>query len=135
MTPEFIAAVLDTLLPGDDRLPSATRAGLVPDGYAASHGPVLDAIARQAGSIESFLAADKAVRASTLEAVERRVSDAVRALRMAVLSDYYETPTVLTALGWPADPPQPAGRAVAETDEITAARLNRVARRARLWRD
>jgi hypothetical protein len=30
MTPDFLAAVIDTLLPGDDALPSGTRAGLDP---------------------------------------------------------------------------------------------------------
>jgi hypothetical protein len=141
MTPDFIAAVLDTLLPGDATasggrpLPSGAAAGLAPDRYAASHGPVLSAVAGQAGDIEPFLAADEAARASALAAVESRMPDAFRALLMAVLSDYYESPATLAALGWSANPPQPAGHAVAETDEITTARLDRVARRARLWRD
>jgi hypothetical protein len=141
MTPEFLAAVLDTLLPGEATasggrpLPSGAVAGLAPDGYAASYGPVFDAVARQAGGIDPFLAADEAARAAALEAAERRMPDAFRALLMAVLSDYYESPAVLAALGWSADPPQPVGHAVAETDEITTARLDRVTRRARLWRD
>ncbi len=99
MTPEFLAAVVDTLLPGDDVLPSGMRAGLDPAAYAASHRAVLDAIAAQAGSFERFLQADESTRTGALTAVERALPDAFRALLVAVLSDYYEAPTVLTALG------------------------------------
>jgi hypothetical protein len=142
MSPEFLAAVIDTLLPvettpptGAAPLPSGTAAGLAPRDYAASHAPVFSAIAEQASGIEAFMAADEAVRASAIEAVERRMPDAFRALLTAVLSDYYESPAVLAALGWPTDPPQPAGHALADMDEVTAARLKRVAQRTRLWRN
>ena len=62
MTPQFIAAILDTLLPGDDVLPSATRAGLPLAAYAEPHSAVLDAIAAQAGGLESFTRSDEASR-------------------------------------------------------------------------
>jgi hypothetical protein len=133
MTPEFLAAVIDTLLPGDGALPSGTAAGLPLTSYAESHRPVLEAIAAHAG--ESFIQAGEAARATALQAVERSMPDVFRALLTAVLSDYYESELVLTALGWPSHPPQPTGHAVAVIDDATAARLDRVARRGRLWRD
>jgi hypothetical protein len=134
MTPEFLAAVIDTLLPGDGVLPSGTAAGPPLAAYAESHGAVLDAIAAQSGAIESFALSDEAARATVLQAVERSMPDAFRALLTAVLSDYYESEPVLAALNWPTHPPQPTGHAVAVMDDATAARLDRVARRRRLWR-
>ncbi|MGE0118143.1 MAG: hypothetical protein AB7S71_02735 [Dongiaceae bacterium] len=134
MTPDFIAAVLDTLLPGDDRLPSATRAGLPLAAYAEPHNAVLDAIAAQAGGPELFTRSDEASRGNAVRAVERAMSDAFRALLAAALSDYYESEPVLAALGWPTDPPQPAGHVPATMDDATAARLDHVAHRRRLWR-
>lgn len=134
MTPEFLAAVLDTLLPGDDALPSATRAGLNPTPYAALHRAVFDAIAAQAGSAEIFLRADESARNAAVRAVERAAPDAFRTLLTAVLSDYYEAPPVLTALGWRSEPPQPTGHAVSPFDDATTERLGRVRRRSGLWR-
>jgi hypothetical protein len=132
MSPAFLAAVVDTLLPGEDVLPSGTAAGLPLTAYADSHRAVLDAIA--AHTRESFIQAGEAARANVLQAVERSMPDAFRALLTAVLSDYYESEPVLTALGWPTHPPQPMGHAVAVIDDATAARIDRVARRGRLWR-
>jgi hypothetical protein len=132
MTTEFLAAVIDTLLPGDGTLPSGTAAGLPLPAYSASHGPVLDAIAAHAG--KSFIQAGEAARATVLQAVERSMPAAFRALQTAVLADYYESEPVLMALGWPTHPPQPLGHAVAAMDDATAARLDRVAQRGRLWR-
>jgi hypothetical protein len=134
MTPEFLAAVIDTLLPDEQASPSGTRAGLDPRAYVAPHRAVFDAIAAQAGSSEPFLRADEKARMAILQAVERAVPDAFRALLVTALTDYYEAPAVLTALGWRTDPPQPAGHAVLKMDDPTAARLERVRRRARLWR-
>jgi hypothetical protein len=134
MTPEFLAAVIDTLLPGDGVLPSGTAAGLPVTTYAEPHRPVLDAIVAHAGGLESFIRADEAARAAVLQAVDRGMPAAFRVLLTAVLSDYYESEPVLNALDWRAGPPQPTGHAVAAMDDATAARLDRVARRGRLWR-
>jgi hypothetical protein len=133
MTPEFLAAVLDTLLPGDDALPSGTRAGLDPAAYA-SHQTVLDAIARQAGGLDALVRANGRARTAALQAIERTAPDLFRALLTAVLSDYYEAPAVLTALGWRSEPPQPAGHAVPAMDAPTTERLTRVGQRGKLWR-
>jgi len=134
MTPEFLTAVIDTLLPGDEALQSATRAGLDPAVYARAHRTVFDAIAGQAGSNELFARADESARNAILKAVERALPDAFRALLVAVLSDYYEAPPVLAALGWRIDPPQPSGHAMPRLDGPTTERLERVGRRAKLWR-
>ena len=135
MTPEFLAAVLDTLLPGDEALPSATQAGLDPAAYAGSHHAAFDVIAAQAGGAEAFLRTDDDRRAAALRTVERIAPDAFRALLTAVLSDYYEAPAVLAPLGWRSEPPQPAGHAVPTIDEPTTQRLDRIRRRGKLWRD
>jgi hypothetical protein len=134
MTPEFLAAVIDTLLPGDDALPSGTRARLDPAAYAGSHGAVFDAIAAQAGGGELFVRADESARCEVLKSVERALPDAFRALLVVVLSDYYESPPVLAALGWRIDPPQPSGHTMPRLDDPTTERLERVGRRAKLWR-
>jgi hypothetical protein len=135
MTPEFLTAVIDALLPGDDMLPSATRAGLDPATYAASHRAALDVIAAEAKTFELFIRADEKVRTAILRAAERAAPDAFRVLLVALLTDYYEAPAVLTALGWRTDPPQPVGHAVPKLDDATAARLERMRQRAKLWRD
>ena len=134
MTAEFFAAVIDTLLPGDDALPSGTRAGLDPIAYTASHRALFEAIGAQAGSSEAFLRADENTRNMAVRAVERTAPDAFRAFLTAVLSDYYEAPAALTALGWRVDPPQPSGHCVPAIDEPTTQRLDRVRRRGKLWR-
>jgi len=141
MTPEFLAAVIDSLLPGERTappgampLPSATQADLDPAAYASSHRAVFDAIAAQAGSCELFIRADENARSATLKAVERAAPDAFRALLVTVLSDYYEAPPVLTALGWRTDPPQPQGHDLPRFDGEAARLLEQVNRRAKLWR-
>lgn len=141
MTPEFLAAVIDALLPGERTappgampLPSGTQAGLDPAAYASSHRAVFDAIAAQAGSCELFVRADESARDAILKTVERVIPDAFRALLTTVLSDYYEAPPVLTALGWRIDPPQPTGHALPPLDILTAERLERARRRDKLWR-
>jgi hypothetical protein len=135
MTPEFLAAVIDTLLPGDDVLPSGTQAGLDSAAYAGGHRAVFETIAAQTSGGELFTRADESARGGVLKAVERVVPDAFRALLVTVLSDYYEAPPVLRALRWRIDPPQPTGHILSGLDGPTADRLERVRQRAKLWRD
>jgi hypothetical protein len=135
MTPDFIAAVLDTLLPGDDVLPSGTQAGLDPAAYVTSHRTVFDSIAAQSRGPELFVGADEDARVAVLRAVERTTPDAFRTLLTMVLSDYHDGPAVLTVLGWRSEPPQPAGHTVPAIDKLTTERLDRVRRRGSLWRD
>jgi hypothetical protein len=135
MTPEFLAAVIDTLVPGDDALPSGTRAGLDPATYVVSHCAVFDAIAAQSGTAEAFLHADESARNAVMRGVERGAPDAFRALLTAVLADYYDAQAVLAALGWRHEPPQPAGHRVAPLDDSAMERLERVRTRSKLWRN
>ena len=134
MTPTFLAAVIDTLLPGDDVLPSGTRAGVTIAAQAA-HEAVLSAISVQAGGGDAFAAATENKRIEILRAVERAAPDAFRALLTAVLSDYYEAPPALAALGWRSEPPQPTGHRVTPLDNSAIERSERVRRRSKLWRD
>ena len=142
MTPEFLRAVVDTLLPGEQgdapasaALPSGSAAGVDLAKYAAAARPVLDAIARAAGGAPAFARASEAARAAALSTVEQNLPDAFRALVTPVLTDYYESPAVLIAFGWRAEPPQPLGHALPPTDEVTHQQLDRVKRRNKLWRD
>jgi len=102
--------------------------------YNVEHRALFEAIGAQAGSSEAFLRADENTRNMAVRAVERTAPDAFRAFLTAVLSDYYEAPAALTALGWRVDPPQPSGHCVPAIDEPTTQRLDRVRRRGKLWR-
>jgi hypothetical protein len=134
MTPEFLAAILDTLLPGDEVLPSGTRAGLDPAGYVPQHRAIFDAIAAQTQGAEQFIRADESAKAAALRAVERAAPDLFRALLTAVLSDYYEASAVLAPLGWRSEPPQPTGHTISTRYDLTGERLQQVRRRGKLWR-
>ena len=130
MTPEFLAAVIDTLLPGDDVLPSGTGAGvaLAADG----HAPVLEAVCAQAGGMDAFTGAPEPACVAVLQAVERAHPEAFRALLVTVLSDYYESAPVLTAMGWRSDPPQPLGHELPSSDTVVD--IDKVRARGHLWR-
>jgi len=126
MTPEFLAAVIDTLLPGDDVLSSGSAAGVRLDDHA-----VLRTIAARSGGEATFVAASEPARIAVLEAIERTEPAAFRALVTATLADYCDSPAVLTALGWSAAPPQPTGHRLLSTDE---SRTSAAQRRPPLWR-
>jgi hypothetical protein len=136
MTPEFLAAVIDSLLPGEpvapaghSALPAGCKAGLDPGAYSRAHRSIFEAI-----DAAAFMRADEAARTAILQAIECVLPDAFRSLLVVVLSDYYESAAVLAAIGWRAEPPQPTGHAMATIDEATRESLQQVARRERLWR-
>jgi hypothetical protein len=141
MTPEFLSAVADTLLPGDQGvppLPTGTAAGvatnlehLVARRDRELPDLVLQAIAGAAGGEGGFVRADAAVRNSCMQRVEREMPGPFQGLVALVLRDYYEAEIVLLAMGWRAEPPQPQGHVVQPFDE---ALLRPVRRRARMWR-
>ena len=135
MTPEFLAAVIDTLLPGDEVLPSGTAAGILPIGMAEAHRPILDAIAADAGGMIAFVQADEATRAAVMRRAERATPDGFRALLVALSSDYYESAAILTALGWRIEPPQPSGHSIPHGSDATTPQLDRVRQRQKLWRE
>ena len=142
MNAAFIAAVVDTLLPGDSggpagepRLPKASAAGIDLGALTSTHNTLLDAIAKQAGSVEAFIAADESVRIAGVQTAERAMPEAFRALLSALLVEYYESQPVLKAMGWRTDPPQPRGHEMQPSSGAMAQRLERVHRRQKLWRD
>lgn len=142
MTPEFLSAVVDTLLPGDDGappLPSATAAGvaaklaehLVAGRQDAAHRVALQAIASAAGGESAFVRADSAGRIAAARRIEERMRGPFQVLVSLVLQDYYEADLVLVAMGWRAEPPQPLGHELPPFDD---ALLEPVRRRGRMWR-
>ena len=141
MTPEFLSAVVDTLLPGDQGvppLPTGTAAGVatnlehvVATRDREVRDVVLGAIASATGGEGAFVRADPAGRISSVERVEREMPGPFHALVALVLRDYYEAETVLLAMGWRVEPPQPDGHVVQAFDE---ALLGPVRARARTWR-
>jgi hypothetical protein len=131
--PAFLAAVCDTLLPGDGVLPSARAAGVALRGDADA--AVLEAIAAGAGGIDAFAAADPLRRRAIVADVEARDAPAFRAMLTALLQDYLESDAVMDALGWRTAPPQPQGHALAPTDAETWRRLDAVRRRGKIWRE
>ena len=143
MTPEFLRAVLDTLIPGETvpgesdlpALPSGSAAGVNAASHASAHHDVLRAIAARAGGEDVFATADEAARVQTLKSIEREQPDEFRALVTALLLDYYESAPVLAAMGWRPDPPQPKGHRLIEFDAAQSATLTRVREKAKLWRE
>jgi hypothetical protein len=136
----FHEAVLDTLLPAEalprdsTALPSGRAAGIDLARQSEAAAPVLALIAAAAGGEEAFVAASPEARRATIIAVEARSPEAFRRLIAPILADYCERADVLAALGGSAAPPQPHGQALAETDGAAAGALEKVRRRAKLWR-
>jgi hypothetical protein len=141
VTPGFLTAVVDTLLPGDHGtppLPTGTAAGvaaklehLVARRDGAPHDVVLQAIARAAAGAEAFMSADAAGRIAFVRLVEAEMRERFRAFVALVLQEYYEADAVLLAMGWRAEPPQPEGHVLPPFDETL---LEPVRRRGRMWR-
>ena len=69
-----------------------------------------------------------------LEGVETESFQRFRALVSSLLQEYYEAPSVLAAMGWREGAAQPLGHEVAEADEATLGRLDKVRARGPLWR-
>jgi hypothetical protein len=131
VTPEFLSAAVDTLLPGDDGsppLPSGTAAGVA---AKLEHLVVLQAIASAAQGEEAFMRADAPGRIAAVRRVEAEMRGPFQALVLQVLQDYYETEAVILAMGWRAEPPQPLGHVVPPFDETL---LDLVKRRGPTWR-
>jgi hypothetical protein len=136
MTPAFLEAMLDTILPPEAGmgLPSGTAAGVDIGRHGAAAEPALRIVLAAAGGEAAFLRASAEARRTAVEAAERQAPEAFRALLSLLLPDYYESGAVLEAFGWRAEPPQPQGHRLAAMDEATGAALERVRRRAKIWR-
>ncbi|MGH6931379.1 MAG: hypothetical protein ACREEE_02980 [Dongiaceae bacterium] len=143
MTPAFLRAVVDTLIPGETApgepglpaLPSGSAVGIDPAPHVTAHHIILGAIAARAGGEDGFANADEAARVQTLKSIEQEQPDEFRALVTALWQDYYESAPVLAAMGWRAEPPQPNGHRVPQSDTTSDALLARAKRQARLWRE
>ena len=70
-----------------------------------------------------------------LRIAELNAPTAFKALLAEALASYYESPSVLAALGWRVAPPQPHGHEVPPNDGKTLRALEKVKSRGRLWRD
>jgi hypothetical protein len=139
MRADFLAAVVDALLPGENAprasaLPSGTAAGVRLNAEDRGRAEVLSRIASRAGGEAAFVGASAARRTLMMREVEKQCFDAFRALVACLLEDYYEAPAVLAALGWRAAGAQPQGHAVEEADAVTLARLGKVRARRPFWR-
>jgi len=141
MTAAFIAAVVDTLLPGDSggpsgepRLPPGSAAGIELGVLAKAHQALFDAIANQAGGVDAFITGDEPARVIFVQAVERAIPDAFRSLLSALLADYYESSPVLVAMGWRTEPPQPQGHQLYFIHPAIKSAIYRVHNRGKLWR-
>ena len=142
MDENFLAAVIDTILPGEASapagttpLPSGTRAGVARNANDRRHAAVLRLIAERSGSEDGFASVAPSERAAILADVEKQSFEAFRALVAALLYDYYETQAVLGAMGWRSDAPQPQGYAVPGADAATYALVDKVRARGPIWRD
>jgi len=133
----FVAAVLDTLVPGGALAngviaPPASAIGIAFAVAEAHHARVLAAVAIEAGGEEAFCSGTEEFRANALKRVEKSHSADFAALVTGVLMLYYEHPEVLTAFGWPSRPPQPFGHELPRFDEEL---LAPVKARGKIWRD
>jgi hypothetical protein len=122
MKEDFLAAVLDTLLPGGAlangvTVPAASAIGLKREMDRRKHGPLLAAIAEAAGGEEIFGAGTEEFRSNVLRRIEKQHAQDFASLVMAALVLYYEHPGVLQAFGWPSRPPQPQGHRMEPFDE------------------
>jgi hypothetical protein len=142
MTPEFLRAVVDTLLPGEaaapnnePKLPAGSAAGVDLAEYIEASQQLLETIAKAAGDAQGFVEADETSRVEVLQSVQRDEPAAFAGLLGLLLPDYYENPAVLNALGWRSQPPQPQGHIVSAMDDATRKMLERVRLGRKLWCD
>lgn len=132
----FVAAVVDTLLPGDSGerpLPPASAVGthtrVMARLASAPARDALAAIAAAAGGEEAFVLAALDERAAVARHVERNNGAAFRSLVLFVASDYYENEAVLAAFGWRGEPPQPSGHTLAPFEDALLASVRQRGRR------
>lgn len=135
MIPDFATTVLDTLLPGDGTLPPASRSGIDAAAFAVAHAPVFAMIAEAARGEAAFVAMTADAKAKLFRIIDSGLdATTFKAMVADALHDYYTSDAVMSALRWRQGPPQPAGHKLAEADDATWQRLEKVKRRPRLWR-
>lgn len=141
---DLLAAVLETILPGDSDMPPASKtdAARAIDGYLTERptlrAPILDAlvairIAAHAHGGE-FGGLAEAERVATLEAVEASHPHAFDTLLVQAYTGYYTDPDVQARLGVPS-PLMPVGYPRSTAGTLDPARLDRVRATAKPWRE
>lgn len=141
MNDRFLMCLADTLLPGDDGeppLPPGSGVGVhraLAGSVAAEDGGAyrraVSAVARAAGDAHSFVRCSGDVRAAAVADAENARPLEMRALITRALEVYYQSPEVITAMGWRPQSPQPLGHSV---DALDATLLDPVRSRSPLWR-
>lgn len=141
---DLLAAVLETLLPGDGVMPPASNTGAARavDGHLAERpalrAPILDALtavriaAHASGG--DFDTLPEAKRIATLEAVELTHPHVFDALVVQAYTGYYTDPGVQARLGVPS-PLMPVGHPRSTAGTLDPARLERVRATAKPWRE
>ena len=124
MTPAMLQRLADLLLPGDGQ-------GLPP---GSQIGEVMLALSEKTSPIKDLLGARADITENDLIEFEQRHPVEFRDLVTALIKPYYESASVLEAMGWRSAPPQPQGHVIAPMDEALAPALARIAERKRIWR-
>lgn len=136
---DALAALLDTLLPGDADWPAAGRHGL-----AARTRALAEDAPDGASGLEAVLAAlppdfaslPQEAREEVLRGIEAQHPQAFAAILTAAYSAYYTDPDIRDVIerrtGYPNRPPQPEGYALEPFDESL---LDQVRARGPIWRD
>lgn len=141
MSPAFLAAVIDTILPGEPEvaaggtpLPRGSEVCRLSADHVDAHRSVLQLILDRGGGDSVFVEAGSGERTAVLAAIEREAVVPFRRLVVDLIQDYFESASVLEAMGAHAYPPQPRGRDLVTTDKNTLALLESVRGRGRVWR-
>jgi hypothetical protein len=136
MAEKFVAAIVDTLVPGGPlangvKAPAASALEIAWHSLEERHAQVLAAIAVEGGGKETFSSGTVDFRTVVLKRVENEHPEELAAFITTVLTRYYEHPQVLAAFGWPSRPPQPLGHELPPFDEEL---LAPVKARGEIWR-
>lgn len=117
-----LAALLDTLIPGDGDFPAAGTLGLALAGHDRFGAPL---VAVLSALPEDFAQRSAPDRAAAAEAAEAAQPQAFSAMVVGVYSLYYTHPEVAAVIarltGYAARPPQPGGHALAPFDPAMVA--------------
>jgi len=130
-----LSALLDTLLPGGEGFPAASKART--DEWLAGEARFRETVERTLALLpEGFAGFSDAGRTKTLRDIETNHRELFDAMVVAAYSAYYTRPAVLGVIaalcGYKSGPPQPGGYDLPAFDpEILAVSRSRLT----LWRD
>ena len=129
----LLAAVLDTLIPSGNGLPSATDVAF--DFILSEAQTSLDVAAHVEAVLSRLTdstSLDATRREAALEQAQQHEPKALADLLRLTYAAYYTDPRVLDILGWDRRPPQPLGHTLAPFDPSM---LEGPRRRGKVWRD